>query len=184
MPIDPQDGGLDDWFVPAQPSGGADGPDDWFVPASDGYPDDWFLPASGVPGTAQPASGPPLSSANPTLTARPTARPDPLAAYWSRVPASRVGAMAWHPPIFLDSTKQFPLTVPAPLTTPSDESNTGLAQPVRCQGPTCSQGGSFGTSGMYYISGRTLCRNCAVKFLGIQDLPATEQIKILQNFPK
>ena len=42
MRIDPQDGGLDDWFVPA----------------SDGYPDDWFVPASGAPGTAQPAPGP------------------------------------------------------------------------------------------------------------------------------
>jgi hypothetical protein len=39
MPIDPQDGG----------------PDDWFVPTSDGYPDDWFVPASGATDTAQPA---------------------------------------------------------------------------------------------------------------------------------
>jgi hypothetical protein len=71
---------------------------------------------------------------------------------------------------------------PAATTTPFSEPDTGLAQPISCQGPTCSEGGSFGTTGMYIVSGRTLCRDCAVKFLGIQDLPATEQTKILRNF--
>ena len=73
---------------------------------------------------------------------------------------------------------------PAATTTPFSESDTGLAQPISCQGPTCSQGGSFGTCGMYIVSGKRLCRDCAVKFLGIQDLPAVEQTKILQNFLK
>ena len=59
MPIDPQDGG----------------PDDWFVPASDGYPDDWFVPASAAPDTAQPALGPSPGTADPALAARPAAAP-------------------------------------------------------------------------------------------------------------
>jgi hypothetical protein len=257
MPIDPQDGGLDDWFVPAPPPSDADGPDDWFVPAS------------AASATAQPALNSQIGTADPELTAHLTPRPDPLAAFWSLIPASK-----WvTPPISADAFGRFPLPPAAPpttprldagyglfgglanlpdtsipptyglfgvmkhpalgnspafpsfqgagpalgngdqpgatwfvqppanvdsqlrtdqprlaldqraaTTTPFSESDTGLAQPISCQGPTCSQGGSFGTTGMYIVSGRTLCRDCAVKFLGIQDLPATEQTKILRNF--
>jgi hypothetical protein len=106
MPVDPQDGGLDAWFVPT----------------SDGYPDDWFVPQSAATGVAsRSAEGP---------------------------------------------------------------GDTLLPEPIKCDGPSCTMGGSYGTSGMYSISGRNLCRNCAVKFLGIQDLPAAEQMMILQNFPR
>jgi hypothetical protein len=255
MPIDPHDGG----------------PDDWFVPGSDGYPDDWFVPASAAPTTAQPAPGPQPGTANLAPTTRPTPRADPLAAFWSLIPASK---WVTPPPIFPNSVGQFPLPpasppsapridptlglfgglanrpatsgapsyglfgvmrnppsanpvgilsfqgagpasgagdkspppshlqkltnidsgnhtdqtgaaldqAPAATTSPLSESDTGLAQPVSCQGPTCSQGGSFGMTGMYIVSGRRLCRDCAVKFLGIQNLPAAEQTKILQNF--
>jgi hypothetical protein len=111
MPIDPQDGGPDDWFVPA-----SDGyPDDWFVPESDGYPDDWFVPASAAPGTTQPTPDPQVDAANSATTPQPAPRPDPFADYWPRIPASRAGAMAWHPPIFLNSPGQSPLPAPAPL---------------------------------------------------------------------
>jgi len=114
MPIDPQDGGPDDWFVPT-----SDGyPDDWFVPESDGYPNDWFVPASAAPGAAQPAHDPQLGTADPTLATRPAPRPDPIAAYWASIPASRAGAMAWHPPIFLNSPGQYPLSAPAPIDAP------------------------------------------------------------------
>jgi hypothetical protein len=117
MPIDPQDGGPDDWFVPA-----SDGyPDDWFVPASDGYPDDWFVPASAGSGAAPPASDSQRGTADP-----PASRPDPLADFWSRIPASRAGAMAWHPPIFLNSDGQFPLTAPAPFSAPRIDPTQGL----------------------------------------------------------
>jgi hypothetical protein len=101
-----EDDGLpNDWFVPD-----ADGyPNDWFVPEADGYPNDWFVPdANGyaptsvaAPRTAPPAPSPQTNAANPAAFNRPPARLDPLAAYWAQVPASRVGAMAWHPPIFL-----------------------------------------------------------------------------------
>jgi hypothetical protein len=133
MPTDPHDGGPDDWFVPA-----ADGyPDDWFVPAADGYPDDWFVPATAAPGTAQPTPGPQPGTANPAPTTRPAPLPDPLADFWSRVPASRVGAMAWHPPIFLNSPGQSPLGAPAPLNAPWIDPTRGqLAAAENLPGPS------------------------------------------------
>jgi hypothetical protein len=96
-------GGIDDWFVPGQAPGAADGPDDWFVPTAaraDTYPDDWFVP---VPAATQNAGPPPpnaqSSLGNPIQSA--SGAPDPLAAHWPLIPASRAGAMAWQPPIFL-----------------------------------------------------------------------------------
>jgi hypothetical protein len=82
-----------------------DGPDDWFVPngapVDASYPDDWFVPTpSATPSRAQPAPGAPAAVTNPGISNPPATRPDPFAAYWALIPASRVGAMAWHPPIF------------------------------------------------------------------------------------
>jgi hypothetical protein len=82
-----------------------DGPDDWFVPngapVDASYPDDWFVPTpSATPSRAQPAPGAPAAATNPGISNPPATRPDPLAAYWALIPASRVGAMAWDPPIF------------------------------------------------------------------------------------
>jgi hypothetical protein len=51
----------------------------------------------------------------------------------------------------------------------------------RCQG-RCSQGGSFGTTGMYKIKNRILCFDCAVEKAGVTDLPADEKIDILRPF--
>jgi hypothetical protein len=76
-------------------------------------------------------------------------RPDPFAAYWSLIPASRAGAMAWHPPIFpppnpfspenipasawvtplpifLNSLGQFPSTAPKPPDLPPIPASHGL----------------------------------------------------------
>src|SRR5258708_8886382 len=100
MPIDPQDGG----------------PDDWFVPASDGYPDDWFVPPSSAAGMAPPASGTRPGTADPTPATRPAPRPDPLAAYWASIPPRPAGARAWHPPIFPPSPAPPPPPPPPPLT--------------------------------------------------------------------
>jgi hypothetical protein len=107
------DGFPNDWFVPE-----ADGyPNDWFVPEADGYPNDWIYPDSQsppapaeAPGTAPPAPSP---QPNPAASNRPLARLDPLAAYWAQVPASRVGAMAWHPPIFLSPDSFAPQGTPS-----------------------------------------------------------------------
>lgn len=54
----------------------------------------------------------------------------------------------------------------------------------RCQGFACQNGGSFGTSGMVGIADKQLCWDCAIKYLGIQDLPHDQQLKILANFDK
>jgi hypothetical protein len=99
MPIDPQDGG----------------PDDWFVPTSDGYPDDWFVPASAAPGTAQPALSPQPGATNPAPATRPAPPPDPLTAFLSLIPASK---WVTPPPIFPDAFGRFPLAPAAPPTTP------------------------------------------------------------------
>jgi hypothetical protein len=47
---------------------------------------------------------------------RPRFGPDPSAAFWSLIPASRVGAMAWNPPIFSGDSTTFP---PDGSTTPA-----------------------------------------------------------------
>jgi hypothetical protein len=131
MPTDPQvpfppadpagADGIDDWYVPGTTPGRIVHPDDWYVPsgarADTSYPDDWYVPApAATPSPSQPAPGPQPDAASPGISNRSVQRPDPLADYWSRIPASRAGAMAWHPPIFLDSPGQFPSTPPAPLS--------------------------------------------------------------------
>ena len=54
----------------------------------------------------------------------------------------------------------------------------------RCDGFSggCSLGGSFGTTGMYSIQGKRLCRSCALKILGIEELPHIEQQETLGRF--
>jgi hypothetical protein len=100
----------------------ADGlPNDWFVPEADGYPNDWFVPdadgyaptPAAAPRTAPSAPSPQTNVVNPATSNRPPARFDPLAAYWAQVPASRVGAMAWHPPIFLSPDSFAPQETPS-----------------------------------------------------------------------
>jgi len=90
-------------------------PNDWGM--SDGYPDDWIAPA---PSTAQTQPVPSAQPAaiNPSISNRSAASPDPYATYWATIPASRVGAMAWHPPIFPNSFGQFQLTPTTPPSTP------------------------------------------------------------------
>jgi hypothetical protein len=100
--------------APPDNPAGADGPDDWFVPTADGYPDDWFVPAPlSTPGPGQSGPNAQSNAAVPPLSNPPTVRPDPSAAYWSLIPASRAGAFAWHPPIFPNSAGQFPQPAPA-----------------------------------------------------------------------
>ncbi|MDP2378498.1 hypothetical protein, partial [Reyranella sp.] len=50
---------------------------------------------------------------------------------------------------------------------------------LKCVGGSCKSGGSWGSTGMYGINGRPLCRSCAVKELGIANEPAAEQTLIL-----
>jgi hypothetical protein len=55
---------------------------------------------------------------------------------------------------------------------------------LRCEGFSagCQSGGSYGTSAMYRIRGLNLCRNCAVKILGIENAPSNEQVDTLDPF--
>jgi hypothetical protein len=132
--------GLDDWFVPS-----TDGyPDDWFVPNSDGYPDDWFVPAQSTsPGTGQPAPAAQPGVTNPTLS-NPSAVPrDPFAAYWSLIPASRVGAMAWDPP-------NLPLFGPSPSTNNSPAPSLPPAWPI----PAGSRRPTLGIDGLPWSSAK------------------------------
>jgi hypothetical protein len=117
FPSDPEDDGFpNDWFVPE-----ADGyPNDWFVPEADGFPNDWFVPDNQNPPApvAAPPSAPPAPSLQTNATKPvpingPAARFDPYEAFWSQVPASRVGAMAWHPPIFLSPDSFAPQNSPS-----------------------------------------------------------------------
>ena len=88
QPDAPPPNGIDDWVVPGNTPRDASLPDDWFVPRP-----------STMPNAGQVAPGP---QSNNTANAKnrypAAASPDPFAAYWSQIPASRVGAMAWDPP--------------------------------------------------------------------------------------
>ena len=110
----------DDWATRNDPLGATSYPDDWYVPANTGngasnsddwvHPDDWFVPTSMAP-------------PQPSIRNLRPAPPDPFAAYWASIPASRVGALAWHPPIFPDALGQFSIPAPAPLTAPPEAAN-------------------------------------------------------------
>ncbi len=101
----------DDWFVLVSAQTNAPYPDDWI------YPDNRNAPSTAAPSTAPPAPSPQLSSANPAISNRPPPPPDPFAAYWSRIPASRLTALAWAPPVFPSSNPFSPQNMPpsAPL---------------------------------------------------------------------
>jgi hypothetical protein len=53
---------------------------------------------------------------------------------------------------------------------------------LKCVGGACKSGGSWGTTGMYRIEGKNLCRNCAIKQLGIGNDPAQELMKSLEKY--
>lgn len=59
--------------------------------------------------------------------------------------------------------------------------NVAAVGDLKCQGGECSQGGTWGTTGAYDYNGKILCRDCAVKARGIEDLPGGQQDKILKR---
>ncbi|MCP4492880.1 MAG: hypothetical protein GY820_37095, partial [Gammaproteobacteria bacterium] len=62
---------------------------------------------------------------------------------------------------------------------------TGLAAgDKKCQSGYCKSGGTHGTTGMFCIGGKNVCRDCAVKLLGIGGMSGGQQTKILQPFIK
>ena len=46
----------------------------------------------------------------------------------------------------------------------------------------CESGGTYGSSGMYFINGRKLCIDCASKYFGLSDDPPSERVKFLERF--
>lgn len=64
------------------------------------------------------------------------------------------------------------------------ETERTLIAGLRCDGFSsgCQLGGTFGTTGMFQIFGKNLCRACALKILGIESLPHDEQQKTLSGF--
>ncbi len=128
-PNAPDPDGIDDWFVPAQaPSTDVqNNPSAPWTPETDAsYPDDWIYPdtwnASTPAATPRPAPPSPSSqpnAPNPAISNRPAPLPDPYAAYWSRIPASRLTAPAWAPPVFPSSNPFSPQSAAAsPWLTP------------------------------------------------------------------
>jgi hypothetical protein len=132
MPFDPEDdfipadpaqwpriGGVPRIVVHPKPPPGDPAPD---VPgaAFDDGPDDWFVPPPYATPNAWPG-GQPAGGLNP-----PAPPPDPWAAFWSRIPASRAGAMAWHPPIFLGDPPALPPASLAPTWPPALTSTAGI----------------------------------------------------------
>lgn len=61
-----------------------------------------------------------------------------------------------------------------------------LVAGLRCDGFSggCQSGGTFGTTGMVKLFGKNFCMDCAVKALGIQNLPPSQQLEILRLFDK
>jgi hypothetical protein len=59
-----------------------------------------------------------------------------------------------------------------------------LAQNLRCDGfyGGCESGSNYGTNAMYHISGKSLCRDCAVKILGIGNDSSRDQTRTLSPF--
>jgi len=51
-----------------------------------------------------------------------------------------------------------------------------------CQGGYCESGGTRGTAAMYRIFGRNVCRDCAVKMMGLDGLPGSVQTKELERY--
>jgi hypothetical protein len=54
---------------------------------------------------------------------------------------------------------------------------------ARCDGFSagCQNGGSFGTSGMFNIWGKRLCWDCAIKWLGFEELSHEEQLERIKE---
>jgi len=71
-------------------------------------------------------------------------------------------------------------------TADATDGGTQVAAPggVPCDGFSagCQSGGSYGSSALYHILGRNLCTDCATKFLGLENEPATTKVRELGKY--
>lgn len=61
-----------------------------------------------------------------------------------------------------------------------DDVSTVAAGDLRCE--VCPRGGTWGTTGAYEVGRTIMCRECAVKRLGVENAPGGEQNDILKRF--
>lgn len=92
-----------------------------------------------------------------------------------RIPAGNSGGGQWA----TDSNGNV-----VPVETDRRLDDGGRIQVADCQGIVggCQSGGSFGSTAIYNINGKNLCRDCAVKALNIGGLPGGQQVKILTPY--
>lgn len=89
-------------------------------------------------------------------------------------PVNDINAFGWWP----SATATMP-PVPNGTNVPK-EFEIAASGDLPCQ--ACPKGGSYGTTGMYSVSGRVLCPSCAAKALGVGNAPASEQVKTMTPF--
>jgi hypothetical protein len=66
-------------------------------------------------------------------------------------------------------------------TSDGSDVQVAAAGDLPCEGD-CQSGGSYGTTGMFRMEGKILCRDCAVKRAGVQNEPASIQNETLQYY--
>jgi hypothetical protein len=64
---------------------------------------------------------------------------------------------------------------------PADTFQVAAAGDLKCTGGYCRSGGTYGTTAMYSVLGEPVCRDCAVKLLGLENLSGREQQKVLNG---
>lgn len=90
---------------------------------------------------------------------------------WNTLPFGLASALKLAPPSF---------RLPGQLSHSSYEELAANEPP--CMGGWCQSGGSWGTSGMYKLLGKTYCPECAAKEWGITELPGAERARILEPY--
>jgi hypothetical protein len=68
-----------------------------------------------------------------------------------------------------------------PLALPDGAYQVAAGGDIKCTGGYCGSGGTYGTSAMYTVSGLPVCRDCAVKLLGLDGLSGAEQQEYLNK---